>query len=122
MKNRMSGLDIVLGNLNRQIKVAIPQRAVPALHDVGTEIIAKAIPITPVATGNLRRSYGHEVYPSGHMGIVLIIRVDANYAVYVHERMDLTHRPPTRAKFLEITLKQNTRWILQTIARGMRLR
>lgn len=65
-----------------------------------------ARPITPVKTGNLRRSY----YVRREEGTGLHTRVrwgnTASYAIYVHERVELQHRHPTQAKFMEATIKR----------------
>jgi len=75
-----------------------------ALYEEATDIMAKAIPITPIEFGPLRAS--GRVEPPEVSGTSVSVTLGfggaaAPYAVYVHERMDLSHKPPTQAKFLE---------------------
>lgn len=74
-----------------------------ALRKCAEVILRKALKYTPVDTKAL--------YNSGHVegegkGFGARYRVvfggpDAPYAIYVHERLDQHHEPPTCAKFLE---------------------
>ncbi len=75
-----------------------------AIYQEGQEMLTEALPITPVDTGNLRAS-GRVSLPRVSLGGV---EVDvgfggaaAPYALFVHERLDAYHKPPTQAKFLE---------------------
>lgn len=78
-----------------------------ALYSEGQRILADAIPLTPIDTGSLRAS-GH-VKPPEVAGDTVVVQIGfggaaAPYAVYVHERLDLSHAAPTQAKFLETPL------------------
>lgn len=44
----------------------------------------------------------------------------ASYAAYVHERVDIAHKSPTRSKFLQAALDEDYFNILNRIAAGMR--
>lgn len=60
--------------------------------------------LVPVDTGALRSSgYVTQPYVIGNNVGVLIVygQASAPYALWVHERLDLFHEPPTQAKFLE---------------------
>lgn len=67
-------------------------------------IMGKSKEIVPVDTGALR-STGH-VQPPETAGAQVTVEMGyggpaAPYAVFVHERVELRHNPPTQAKFLE---------------------
>ena len=56
--------------------------------------------IVPVLTGNLKNSAGTK--PIGHGWYTdVVVYYTAAYAVYVHERTELRHKPGKEAKFLE---------------------
>lgn len=84
-----------------------------ALYRVAEEIMTKAKELTPVDTGNLRAS-GHVLPPErtdrwitvtlgfgGPAGTGKGQDKDVGYAIPVHERLDMTHKPPGQAKYLE---------------------
>ena len=84
-----------------------PQALGGALYREAQEIIAQALPITPIRFGPLRRSAQvHEPeYSGATVSVTLGFGNDAvKYAVYVHENLTARHMPPTQAKFLEIPL------------------
>lgn len=61
------------------------------------EIVFKeAFKLTPVDTGDLRKSMFMESYKDGY-----VIGYDSDYAIYVHEIGFYNHKPPTQYKFLE---------------------
>lgn len=75
-----------------------------ALYQEAQVILKETLPITPIQYGNLRTS-GH-VDPPATTGATTTVVIGfggaaAPYALYVHERLDLAHKPPTQAKFLE---------------------
>ena len=118
MARRMaiSGIDTVLSNLNRRI-VDINGRGRQGLQTAGFMVLGTSRELTPVDTGNLRAgSYTQPVESSGNPGVE--IGYTAGYAVFVHERTELHHEPPTQAKFLETALKQNEKRILEIIRRA----
>lgn len=92
---------------------ALPQAGleavVPALSQTlyreAEAVMAESKRIVPVETGALRAS--GQVQPPEVEGTRVSVRMGYGnaavpYAVYVHERLDLKHKPPTQAKFLEI--------------------
>jgi hypothetical protein len=66
----------------------------------------KSAKLTPVDTGKLRASgLGNAtVLSSSPVGAKGIMFYTANYAIYVHERTELKHKPGKQAKFLEAAL------------------
>lgn len=93
----------------RQFGGIVAQSVGKGMYREGEAIMAKSKPITPIEFGPLRAS--------GHVELPVITQDGASvelgyggpsapYAVYVHERTDLHHRPPTQAKFLEQPLKE----------------
>lgn len=88
----------------RLVEHAVPQAAVRALYQLGEEILTQSQEIVPVDTGSLKRS-GHTTLPAIE-GDQIVVTIgyggpSAPYALPVHERIDVFHRPPTQAKFLE---------------------
>lgn len=59
-------------------------------------VFKEAFRLTPMKTGNLRKSMYVRPYKDGY-----VVGYDAEYAVYVHEIGFYTHKPPTQYKFLE---------------------
>lgn len=98
----------------------LDKRFTKAIHDISgitPEAIRKALqPVynlasfyCPVDTGVLRDSEYLEVRKeaSGWIGWVGFAKGDhPNYAVIVHERLDLNHEYPTRAKYLQLAAEQ----------------
>lgn len=90
-----------------------PKAAARAMYREAEKIMAKAKPLTPVDTGNLRAS-GHVQPPESKRGSVTVrlgfggtagvtkrdSDVYVGYAVYVHE-VQAKHNPGTQWKYLE---------------------
>jgi hypothetical protein len=72
-----------------------------ALYQMGFDIMARTIPITPVEVGRLRNSQ----YVTPPRGLTRYVEVGfgVDYAVPVHER-PARHKAPTQSKFLEKTI------------------
>lgn len=75
----------------------------------------------PVATGNLKQSGG--VRGNGKVGLAAQYAVvyEARYAIYVHERTDIPHKPPTSSKYVEKAVRERLgvcRSILRRVFRG----
>lgn len=77
--------------------------------------------LVPVDTGALRRSGFRRVYLAfkGYAG-ELRYGDGLDYAVYVHERLDLTHTAPTGAKFVELAMDEVSRAYGPEIARRIK--
>lgn len=81
-----------------------PEQVGQALYSVALDIFADSQMFVPVDTGTLKGSGGIEgPYESMGSQEVLIYYGGpaAEYAVMVHEDLDMYHTPPTQAKFLE---------------------
>lgn len=98
------GTDRVLVNLQQEGQGAIAAVAA-ALYEEGERIMGEAKRLCPVDTGTLRAS-GHVSEPTVTPGDGVIVLLGfggpaADYAVYVHERLDV-HHPNGQAKFLSM--------------------
>lgn len=118
VSNRMSGLDRVLRNLNREVR-GIQNRGKAGLWMAALMIRRRAQQLTPVKTGNLRASAYTHAYntpkgPGAEIGYT------ANYAVFVHE-IDKDYRVG-QWKFLETALKEKARDALEMIRREAQVR
>jgi hypothetical protein len=83
-------------------------------------ILAASLPFVPVETGYLR-STGHVIPPVVQpLQVYTDITYDADYAVYVHERLDTAHAPPTRAKFLEEPALAKSGEVILALAAALR--
>lgn len=81
------------------------------------DLLAKTIPVTPVEYGDLRGSGRVEKVGYGDYGVTFG-GSEAPYAIFVHERMDLHHEAPTKAKYLESTYLENKDTYIDFIKRG----
>jgi len=78
-----------------------------ALDEFCSHVLTQSEIICPIKTGDLRAT-GNLSKPITENGVVSqTISYGSDYALYVHERLDLAHKPPTSAKFLEISLRAN---------------
>lgn len=94
------------------------------LFQEGEAIKAVGVPITPIEFGPLRGSWIVLPPVETSRGPEVEIGVggaSAPYAVFVHERTELRHRPPTQAKFLETPLQERSRGMAGRLARRVRL-
>jgi hypothetical protein len=99
-----------------------PNIAKAALRKEAEDIMREAKLITPVDTGTLRSS-GHVKQDHGHEIAVTLGfgGAAAPYAVFVHENLMSRHKPPTRAKFLEMPLRKAMIGMVGRLARSMRI-
>lgn len=87
-------------------KKRVSARFLPALMEGGLFLQGESQSIVPVKTSNLEGSAytrPEEVTP---FRVVVAIGYEASYAVYVHERIELRHKPGKQAKFLEQPLRE----------------
>lgn len=111
----ISGIGMVLANLNREI-AGIKGRTRTGMHAVALTIKGTALPLTPIETGNLRGSWYSDVKQQGDkIGVEVGYGEGASYAVFVHERTELHHASPTQSKFLEEALKRKAKAIFEII-------
>ena len=120
---RLEGLNTVLKNLNKEVK-SIKNRSMKGL--IRSAVIIRrdmdfTSPLIPVDTGNLRASWFTEpFFITGSPA--LIIGFTAFYAVFVHENIGAHfQRPGAGAKFMEASMKRNSRKVLETIAHEARI-
>jgi hypothetical protein len=114
----IKGLSKVLRNLNVQM-AALGIKTKAGLMEAGLFVKSKAVPITPIDTGNLRGSAYVELSTKGAEPVA-IIGYASNYAIYVHEGVE-KHFNVGQAKFLETALKENTSKILEILRKNAKL-
>lgn len=94
------------------------------LYQEGQAILRDTLPITPIEFGNLRAS-GQVEGPTLEGGSLEVTigfgGASAPYALYVHERLDAYHEPPTQAKFLETTVNEHAKDFAGRMAVFMKL-
>lgn len=111
----ISGIDEVLHRLRIEL-FKLESISLKGLRAAALVVKNESVRLTPVDTSNLRNSAYTETFQStGTSGVE--IGYTADYAPYVHERIELSHAPPTQAKFLEEALKRNEQNIIQIVAR-----
>ncbi|MHA1344985.1 MAG: hypothetical protein ACTSO3_01160 [Candidatus Heimdallarchaeaceae archaeon] len=84
----------------------------------GLYIQRKSQQVVPVEYGILKNSAGTKAIGHGWYTDV-IVYYTASYAVYVHERVDLRHKPGKYAKFLERPVRENMSRLLLIISGEM---
>ena len=92
------------------------------LERAGKYVIEVTEQFVPIETGALRASaMTKNIGGTGWKAdqVVGYGNSEAPYAGYVHERLDLYHKPPTRAKFLEHTLRAYQAQIVMTVYKHM---
>ncbi len=118
MSKDIEGLDEALNDLKNLFGKS-PVALEKSLTKVSNHILAEAIQICPVETGTLRRSGKVTNLKTTFLEVSNEIRFDTDYAVYVHERLDL-HHPVGQAKFLETAVNSNTKELVKVVATGAR--
>jgi hypothetical protein len=86
-----------------------------ALTRAGLFLQRESQKIVPVKHGVLKNSAGTSVSGQGWFTEV-VVYYTASYAVWVHERTDLKHKPGKEAKFLEKPAREKRAEILALIA------
>lgn len=90
-----------------------------ALYNEAQLILTAAQALTPVETGALKGSGIVPTPEEDATGVRVTIGFGgaaAPYAIYVHERLDTHHEPPTQAKFLETALNAAAPDLLERVA------
>ena len=118
MSKDIEGLDEALKNLHNLFGKS-PVALEKSLTKVSNHILAEAIQICPVKEGTLRRSGKVTNLKTTFLEVSNEIRFDTDYAVYVHERLDL-HHPVGQAKFLETALNATAPDLAKEVATGYR--
>ena len=134
MKIEIHGINVILKNLDKEIENVI-NRSTQGLIKCQNLLQNKAMPLTPLDTGNLRRSY-YKPTPErmADNTVVAIVENQAEYAVHVHEMPDPNLRRSNKGqlvplpvnwttqgtgnKFLERPLWANVDTFLRLIAKG----
>ncbi len=96
-------------------------RLVDNMNLMGDFLLAKMMVRTPYEFGELRRS--GVVHPTEIKGNQLEMVISfgnekVDYAVYVHERLDLQHASPTQAKFMESVIQEEESAMISILGRG----
>lgn len=91
---------------------------------VGDFLLAKMLVRTPIEFGPLRES--GVVHRPTMQGLDQTMQISFGneqvyYAVIVHERLDLNHKAPTQAKFMESVLQEEQSTITTIIGAGVKL-
>ncbi len=113
----------------KEIEEALSEFA-SAVEDQAPEIVENALRPTfeksqkyvPVDTGDLKKSGFLEVRKTDRGIVKAEIGYGKGgkppYAVFVHERTDLKHKSPTRAKFLQAALEEDFHQIQKRLVNG----
>lgn len=125
------GFDEVMRNLNEQIN-GIKDRSVAGLLEAGLKIEARSNQRVPREYGNLAASSYARKAQDG--GMAVEIGYTAEYALYVHEDLEMSLKgeprpsglgvywgPNGENKFLEKTLRENQDLIVQIIEQRAKL-
>lgn len=104
----VKGVDKAMAKLSR-LGPKVRQALRAALYQEAEAIMGASKEIVPVDTSALKTS-GH-VRPPEEQGGAITVTLGyggpaAPYAIYVHERLDVRHKPPTQAKYLEQPAKE----------------
>lgn len=106
----------VMANVDA-IGTAMLRRASQALNAIGEETMTDAKDQTPVQYGVLKNS-GHVAQHATPGDLEVVLAFGTEYAVYVHERLDVRHTNGN-AKFLERAVNKTASHLAQDIAQAM---
>lgn len=113
---KVEGYDALLKRL-KELSERYPDAIGAALYQEGLAVDAASVKRTPVDTGRLRAT--HYVAPPTLVeeGVVVVeIGNATDYAVPVHERLDVYHRVG-EAKFLEKSLNERASGFMERVAK-----
>ena len=113
----------VISNLNNLIK-QMEKKAEKQIKKCCEDLLSKAVDITPLDTGELRKSGTTDYDTATKTGKVSFGGGAVDYAVAVHEMPNETNwsEPGTGNKFLEKPLRANSEKYLQSIAKAVELK
>lgn len=116
-------LNDVLRNLNF-ISKQMEKKAEKQIKKCCEDLLSKAVDITPINTGELRKSGTTDYDTATKTGKVSFGGGAVDYAVAVHEMPNETNwsEPGTGNKFLEKPLKANSEKYLQSIAKAVEVK
>jgi len=112
--NYITGIDDILKNM-RKTDVLVGKKFEIGLKRAGLFLQKMSQRVVPVDTSNLKNSAFTRSAFSG-TATVVTVGYTAAYAIFVHERMELSHKPGKQAKFLEQPALQYHEQILKLIA------
>ena len=115
-------LNDVLRNLNKVTKDT-EKKAEIQIKKCCEDLLSKAVDITPIDTGELRKSGTTDYDSAKKTGRVTFGVGAVEYAVAVHEMPNETNwtEPGTGNKYLEKPLKANSEKYLQSIAKAVEI-
>ena len=113
----------VIVNLNNLIK-QMEKKAEKQIKKCCEDLLSKAVDITPLDTGELRKSGTTDYDTATKTGKISFGGGAVDYAVAVHEMPNETNwsEPGTGNKFLEKPLKANSEKYLQSIAKAVEVK
>lgn len=113
----------VIRNLNNLTK-QMEKKAEKQIKKCCEDLLSKAVDITPMNTGELRKSGTTDYDTATKTGKVSFGGGAVDYAVAVHEMPNETNwsEPGTGNKFLEKPLKANSDKYLQSIAKAVEVK
>lgn len=101
----LKGVDTVLRNLKKE-KERRGKALTRGIKKAAAFLLRESKKVVPVDTGELRRSGFWRIRWAGTMRAEAVIGYTKEYAIWVHERLDLRHKPGKIAKFLEVPAKR----------------
>lgn len=114
---RITGMSNILSNLKKASK-GYGAKVEAGLKNAGLFVQGESQRIVPVDTANLKGgAFTRNVGGKGFKTDVVVGYV-ADYAVYVHENLDASHKPGKRAKYLESVVREKRSEIFRIIAKG----
>lgn len=118
---KVKGLDEVLRNFNKHID-RTDKNARTAFQAIGAYLKGKTLPLTPIDDGDLRNSIFYST-DNAKDGARLRVGFTAKHAPWVHEMPGSNNfnSPGTGPKFLEKSVKQNQKSILQIALRFLKV-
>jgi hypothetical protein len=120
IREQMDSLQRIIGSAYNQFETAAPQIVYNALEP--TFLKARDV-YCPIDKGDLRASGYLEIQPfRGQPRVEMGFARGGQpfYAVVVHENLEMPHKPPTRAKFLETAVDEDLSDISSRITEGFR--
>jgi hypothetical protein len=118
IRAQLDDLQKIVGSVYNQFEAQAPNIVYNALEP--TFLKARDV-YCPVETGALRDSAYLEIQPfrgQPRVEMGFARGGDPYYAVLVHENLEMSHKPPTRAKFLETAIDEDLPDINIRIAQG----
>ena len=106
----------------RRLQKAYPEAVQAGLVEEAYAIEAASVALVPVDTGRLRATHYVSAPEEKGDDVTVEIGYGTDYAVYVHERLELTHKSPTQAKFLQQPLEAARSGFFARLAARIRAR